>query len=325
MFNWFIDSLNLQIDNIIKDNIKDKIQIIVVDGFLNKYNNSNRREYFINLINNKYDLTHVQPKPTKWQGEYKITPDNYFAASNTRNTGVCYAKHPYIAFVDDLGVLSNTWLEQVVQGSISNKIYCGAYTKVKDIIVNNGKYISGDITGGVDSRLSCYSDDISKCTGQHMFGSSFCMPLCWYFEVNGQNEMCDGIAGEDYDLGLRLERNGKELYYNKKMFIHESDYVFGSDKERKCIRSDPEVDINTYQNVFNKYNIPLILSPRLDLSHFMLYYGQYGPIRVNTDFSLEEYNHNIVCNKYNPDNIFLKPDCNYIHFFTNKSIIYGLL
>lgn len=316
MFNWFIDSLNLQTP----DDIKNRIQIIVVDGFLNKENETNRREYFKSLLSDKYELTHVSPKPTKWQGEYKITNENYFAAANTRNTGAAYAKHPYIAFVDDLGVLSGSWLEQVINGSKENKIYCGAYTKVKNIVVEDGKFISGDKTGGIDSRLSWYTGDINRCSGQHMFGSSFCMPLCWYFEVNGQNEMCDGLGGEDYDLGIRLERSGKELYYNKKMFIYESDFSFGSDRERKCIRSDPAIDLDTYKEAFIKHNIPVIINERTDLSHFMLYYAQYGPTKVNPEFSLENYNMDLLHHKLNVENTFVKPNSEYIHFFTKKSI-----
>ena len=320
MFNWFIDSLNIQST----DDIKKILQIIIVDGYLNDDNSISRREYFSNLINNEYDFIHVKPKPTKWQGEYKLTNENYFAAANTRNTGACYTKHPYIAFVDDLGVLGPLWLNSIIEGSKHNKIYCGAYTKLNSMIVDKGIMISGDSTGGVDSRLGLYKNDISICPGSHMYGSSFSMPLCYYFEVNGQNEMCDGLSAEDYDLGIRLERSGKTLYYNKNMFIYESNVSFGSDRERRCVRLDPVLTITEYNKLLNTLNIKPI-GNSTNYSHFMLSYSFSGPYRVNPEFSIEDYNRNILHFKMNPNDVFIKPDPNYVHFFTNKPINNGFI
>ena len=39
------------------------------------------------------------------------------------------------------------------------------------------------------------------------------------------------------------------------MFIYESEDIFGSDKNRKCLRCDPKLNIN---------------DPKSDLSHFLL-------------------------------------------------------
>jgi len=316
MFEWFIEPLRKSITD---NGFTVPIQIIVVDGFLYECSDKvQRREYFASKVGD-IELVHVSPKPTRWQGEFKITNDNYFAAANTRNTGACYAKYNYIAYVDDLGIISRTWLPAVINAMRKNEIHCGAYTKVKDIVYNSSScsYNGGDENGGRDHRLNHYKDDISKCPGGHVYGSSFCLPKSVYFRLNGQNEMCDGLAGEDYDFGIRLEKSKYTIYYNKKMFINESDWPFGSDKNRRCIRADPAISEEQYMNRLKEYNLKDISPARRDLSHFMLCYCYSGPIQVNPEFSLEAYNTSIL--QGNTD-VFLKPVTGQIHFFSKKPI-----
>lgn len=303
-FEWFIDSLVKQSDSSLRKNI----QIIIVDGFLFE-GNYQRKEYISSTINNQFEFVHVEPKPTPWQGRHRITDFNYFAAANTRNTGACYAKYDYIAFHDDLGVPNQTWLKAVLDAKDAHQIHCGAYTKSNDMVVENGILISKK-DNGVDTRFPYYTDLISICMEGHLYGSSFCMPINVYFELNGINEMCDGCGGEDYELGIRLTRKGYKYYYNKLMFIYESEDFFGSDKNRTCIRCDPKKNEN---------------DPISDLSHYMLNYSKNGPLAVNSKFSLKEYNHKITHLKLDPDTVFIKPDPNEIHFFTNNLISNGLV
>jgi hypothetical protein len=161
-FEWFIQSLMNQCNKI---NFF-LIQIIIVDGFLQYLNNEKeqeRRTYFSNLIDSKFDFIHIEPKPTHWQGRYKVTKNDYFAAANTRNTGVCYAKHPYIAFHDDLGCPSQTWLNSILFAMSKNLIQCGAYTKAFDMKVDNGILVSKrDSAASVDVRLREYKNVISN-------------------------------------------------------------------------------------------------------------------------------------------------------------------
>lgn len=316
MFEWFIEPLK---QSIAENNFNFPIQIVVVDGFLyDSPDKTVRREYFSQKVGN-LELTHVSPKPTKWQGEYRLTPNNYFAAANTRNTGACYAKYEYITFVDDLGIIKNTWLPAVVNAMRNNEIHCGAYTKVNNMIydTNSFTYNGGDENGGRDSRLNIYNQDISKCPGGHVYGSSFCLPKKVYFELNGQNEMSDGVGGEDYEFGIRLERAGYNIYYNKLMFINESNCAFGFDNQRSCERGDPVVSENDYANLLIMYNLKDISPGRRDLSHFMLCSCYSGPTKVNPEFSLEAYNNSIL--QGNTD-VFLKPTSGQIHFFSKKPI-----
>lgn len=327
MFHLFIEPLKKSIKDM---NCSIPIQIIVVDGFLYDCpDKAARRKYFSSKIGTM-DYIHVSPKPTAWQGEYKLTPQNYFAAANTRNTGAAYAKYDYIAFVDDLGIIANTWLSAVGDAMRLGQIHCGAYTKVKGMIYKNTSYGGGDERSGRDHRLDVYKTPISPCPGGHMYGSSFCMPKKIYFALNGQNEMCSGIGGEDYDFGIRLERSGYTLFYNKLMFIHE--YDDGIEKPTVCVRADPVINEEDYCRLL--YGNPLISDPeyvkllqghtlkdspagRRDMSHFLLSYAYHGPTRVNPDFSLEEYNKKILAGS---SDVFIIPSGNPKHFFTKKPL-----
>jgi hypothetical protein len=305
-FEWFVDSLVHQST----PEQRSSIQIIIVDGLLHDpvIPEADRRKFVAETINGAFEFVHVPPKPTIWQGKYRLTSENYFAAANTRNTGACYAKYPYIAFHDDLGCPSQTWLNAVLGAKIKNEVHCGAYTKAYDIIVENG-VVTSKRDNGVDHRLSVYGQNISSAYNSHFYGSSFCMPLELYFKLNGINEMCDGNAGEDYEFGMRILRNGTQFYYNKLMFIYESEDIFGSDRERKCIRADPKKDPN---------------NPKSDLSHYMLDYVAVCDIHsINPEFSLRDYNHKIVNLGMDHETVFLKP-VDRIHFFTGKLISQGL-
>jgi hypothetical protein len=183
----------------------------------------------------------------------------------------------------------------------------GAYTKAYDMVVESGIVISKR-DNGIDHRLSVYHQNVSPAYNSHFYGSSFCMPLELYFKLNGINEMCDGNAGEDYEFGMRILRDGTQFYYNKNMFIYESEDIFGSDRERKCIRSDPKKDPN---------------NPKSDLSHYMLdYVNRCNIYSINPHFNLREYNQKILSGM-DPDSVFLKP-VDEIHFFTGKLISEGL-
>jgi hypothetical protein len=317
-FQWTFDALMNQVDIL----LRPKIQLIIVDGMLQYSENSNnRRAYFKDIIKDKFEFIHVEPKPTAWQGRWRITSEDYFAAANTRNTGACYAKYNYMVFVDDLGVLGENWFAAVKKAMEKNIVQCGSYKKTKDIVVENGKYISGDFSNGTDHRLSQYKETISLCGGGHLYGSSFALPRSVYFDLNGQNEMCDGGGYEDYDFGIRLEKSKIPIYYNKEMLIYESDYQFGSDTQRTCIRTDPfKNDVNDYNKIFHKFNIKNITGGRTDMSHFMLNYAYQGPVKVNPSFLLSTYHQLITIEGKMSDEVFLKPNENEVHFFTNKLI-----
>lgn len=320
-FEWFIEPLLKSI----ADNVSIPIQIVVVDGYLyecSHLDQTARRDYFASQVGS-LEFLHVSPKPTKWQGAYRLTKENFFAAANTRNTGACYAKYNYIAFIDDLGIIAPTWLSAVLAAMQRGEIHCGAYTKVDDMVYQDTLHVGGHVTNGRDHRLNVYSDDVSPCPGQHMYGSSFCLPKDVYFQLNGQNEMHDSNGGEDYDFGIRLERAHHKVYYNKRMFIHESNTAFGADLHRTYIRCDPVVSEGEYTQLLREHQLKENAVGRRDMSHFMLANAFYGPISVNPEFSLEEYNTSILRGD-DIVNVFRKPTrADDVHFFTKKPISDG--
>jgi hypothetical protein len=169
------------------------------------------------------------------------------------------------------------------------------------MIVSGGELITGDIPSScIDHRLSVYKADISPCSGGHMYGSSFCMPLKVYLDLNGQNEACDSCAGEDYEFGIRVERAGHKIFYNKNMLIHESNVAFGEDTQNINVRYDPSLDPTECRTRLNYSGIP-------QFSHYLLYQAHNGPISVNPQFSLESYRNTLK---------FAIPDKDAVHPFT---------
>lgn len=207
---WFFDSLQ----NETKEDYRD-IKVVVVDFWAEERK----------LLNPHAAITHVPPKPTVWQGRHRLTRENYFAASNARNTAICLAEDGWIAFVDDVSVLLPGWLEAVRRGMAENYIVLGAYKKVKDLVVTQGEVKSfTPFPPGVDSRWG--SGDETRAVpagGSWMFGCSMAGPVEAFLQINGFDEDCDSMGSEDYIAGMMLEQNGWAFRYDRRMLTYESE------------------------------------------------------------------------------------------------------
>src|ERR1043165_3971320 len=82
--DWFFDSLDRQIEG---SGVTIN-EVIVVSRYYLDYES--------------LFLTQVKPKPNVWQGEHRLTKEDWWAMSNARNTALCLCKADYIAYVDDL-------------------------------------------------------------------------------------------------------------------------------------------------------------------------------------------------------------------------------
>jgi len=188
-------------------------------------------------------ITHVPPKPTVWQGTHRLTTRDYFAAANARNTALCLAPDGWIAYVDDLSVLLPGWLAAVRQAMQTGYVALGAYRKVLGLEVVDGEVRSFvDHPSGHDSRWGWGKDDRAVRQGAGaFFGCSVAMPIELLLRVNGWDEgLCDGMGYEDAAMGLRLDRIGADMRYDRRMLTYESEEMHHVGEP--MIRVDKKID-----------------------------------------------------------------------------------
>lgn len=200
-------------------------QIIVIDYHAD---DEGRREWLQKIVEKEYggrsQIVHSTPKPCAWQGKYRKTKENHFAASNARNTAFALCSEEYIACVDDLSVFATGWYDQVRHAAIHGYIALGAYKKVKNLsVAEDGSYTFEEFPPGTDSRWGRGANGIVKADGSWMYGCSFALPIQAAIDVNGFNEKCDGTGMEDVEFGIRLHRKGYKFFYNRNMLTYESE------------------------------------------------------------------------------------------------------
>ena len=160
----------------------------------------------------------VSPKPCAWQGPYRLTDRDWWATANARNTGLALASHDYLAFLDDRSWLGGEWLATVREGERRRaSVLAGAYQK------HEGGPMPGDPDRkvSIDHRLGLSPQGKLNCGGGWLYGCTFAMPLEWALEVNGFEEGCDGLTGEDYIFGLMLGNRGRRIDYAPALFVQQ--------------------------------------------------------------------------------------------------------
>ncbi len=177
---------------------------------------------------NQLNFLFVPPKSTVWQGQHKITKEDWFAASNARNTAVCLAPDGWIAFVDDVSVLMPGWLKHVREAMAGDQktVTLGAYRKVKDLVVDGGNVTSfTDHPTGHDNRYGHGKDEEGvECGGNWLYGCSLVAPVQAFVEINGWPEAwCDGLSFEDCICGIMLSKKGYKFRYVRSMMTYESE------------------------------------------------------------------------------------------------------
>jgi hypothetical protein len=209
-FEWFVASFMREMrEAASRTGVAPYVQIIVVDGRL-WCDGDARRAELITLAGG-LSFEHVPPKPTPWQGPYRQTSKDYFAAASTRNTALALARGRHVAFVDDLSLLLPGWLKAHQHAAAHGYVLAGTTCKYHSVeVYPDGGYKLGPATKvGQDSRIPLLKGgDLQKCGGGWLFGGTFSVPLDYALRVNGQDEAHDSIGGEDYDFGIRLERAG---------------------------------------------------------------------------------------------------------------------
>ena len=152
------------------------------------------------------------PKPNIWQGKYRVTNADWWATANARNTAIALAQHDFMAFLDDRCRLGPKWLE-VVRGYAARRdaVVCGTYDKLEGV----------ERRRTTDHRRAHASAGMKNCGGGWLYGCTFGLPTEWALEVNGFEEGCDGLTGEDYIFGLMLGNAGRRIDFSVEMYVEQ--------------------------------------------------------------------------------------------------------
>ena len=210
---WFFDSLARQETTTPVD-----IKVVVIDFFANERTPEEKARAQV----------WCTPKPTVWQGEHRLTTQDYFAASNARNTAICHAEDGLLAFVDDLSVLLPGWLEQAASAQRGH-VVLGRYSKVKDLRVEDGEvkfyepFPPGEDSRWITTQKIGNAGKRFEVDGGWAFGCSLSGHVEDFLSINGYDEDCDSMGGEDYIAGIMLEKQGVKLWYEPQMRTLESE------------------------------------------------------------------------------------------------------
>ena len=214
-FDWFAGALRRELGD------GDDVEVIVVDAL----KDDARGEGFRACAAGRFPVVHVSPKPTPYQGPHRRTTRDCFAAANARNTGLVHARAPYVVFADDCALPMPGWWRAVSRAAANGDVVTGAYQKRWDMRVVDGALVHGRLdASGVDSRWM-HGDDARPVPieGGRLYGASFGAPRELLLAINGLDELCDSIGGEDYQLGLRLSQSGATILYDRAMLTVESE------------------------------------------------------------------------------------------------------
>lgn len=227
------------------------------------------------VYHNDLKIIQTTPKKSLYQGPTRKSKTQMFSPSSARNTGIILSRGDYLVFCDDVSILMPGWWAAVWQGYVNKRIVCGSYWKKNRMDVAGGCLISdgGENLMGRDSRWTLRGADKGPVLipGTQMFGCSFGIPAKDIIQVNGFDELCDSIGGEDYHLGVRLNHAGKKIYYDKSMFTVESEELHN--QPHLMWRDDRVLPMEEYnKKLYSSFSVHKRVQQgaRTDSSHMLL-------------------------------------------------------
>jgi len=316
-FEWFLPSLISQIKDV-------QVEIILVDYWCEEEKaivafQSVDFGGFQTKIK-EIIVKHIRPLPSYCQGKYKLTQENWFSATVSRNTAMCHAKYKYLAFADDLSVLSPTWLDAVIEACNGEYVVQGTYRKDKNMVVENGVLISSEPSA--HDHRSVNTPYGGQITGhpEWSYGCSLGMPLELALEVNGYDELCSITGYEDCNFGIRLGRAGARFIFDTRMLTIESEELHHTEGNY-FKRVDPETTREKYYQVLSGFGIghsSFHSIERHDASHIIVDCAKKGSVKS----SWNQYNLRSLRDKIQTGERITKEDMNFpLHWwFDDKAL-----
>ncbi len=214
MLQWLADSIcNQSFTDV-------ALEWVVVDALLWGPDADVRCQELKDVVAGRLDVTHVPPKPTRWQGPSRYTKSDYYALCNARNTGIIVSQGDRIILADDCMVLDPHWLKGHCM--FGDRGVCGTFCTYRTATVVNGKIIAADPGPyGWDSRRDSHPR-ARRTNGGWAFGLNCSFPREAIMHVNGYDEEYDSAGGgEDCDAGIRMERAGWEFWWAPECAIYQ--------------------------------------------------------------------------------------------------------
>ena len=238
-FDWFFDSLRRQ------EGLARVKQVIVVDSLCC---DGPRKDEFISASRGfDFTIEWVRPKPSVWSGPHRLTKQDWWSASNQRNTWLCMATQPWSVALDDRCVLTDSWLPTISEAISENAAVFGSYEKRVGMVVKNGVITEPGTVIGRDGRAAvCEQQEktmpFRRCPPEWSYGCTLAFPTAWGLEINGWDETCDGAGFEDCFFGQMLANCGKRIRYDYRMKIIEDRTP--SDSEMAPVKRDKGISPN---------------------------------------------------------------------------------
>lgn len=219
---WFLASLNRERMGFPPDG-RPEVRVIVIDHYAPKDRS---------LDEGTRGFARVRPKPNVWNGEFRLTKEDWFNAGSARNTGICYCRTPWIAFVDDLSVLRPGWLAAAIEATnYPTQITLGAYRKLKKLVVDEAGNVASyeEFPAGIDNRQKHVDPSLTQARafpayGSWLYGCSLVAPVEAFLQINGWEEtVVGGIGFEDVTTGMILTEAGWKFRYDTRLMTFESE------------------------------------------------------------------------------------------------------
>ena len=280
-FEWFADALARQLEP------GDEVDVILVDGRFS----AERGARFAAQAGGRFGFSHVPAKPSPYNGPHRLTTTQYHACASARNTGIVHAQRPYVVFADDASVPMPGWWREARHAAHHGYVVAGAYKKAWEMEVVDGGLVASRIEPeGIDTRWELGSDEgIVRIGGGQLYGASFGAPRELLVAVNGADEICDSIGGEDYHLGIRMEFAGAPIFYSRRMLTIESEELHRQGEP--LLRLDPTADPDTYMERLRRFGVEQRSTDGgFDSSHMILdlLYGARATRSVGNYYDLAE-------------------------------------